>query len=104
KELAPKTGRNAGKISEEQLQQVTHPSRVHLIKFGGEENRSAAREILRLRREAEADFRFAGERTVRDPTVLAAMKRQVNNCALANMVWAAIKEPAGSAGGPTSRP
>ena len=53
--------------------------------------------MVRLRREAEADFRFAGERTLRDPSILAAMKRQVNNCALARDVWTAIKSPAEAA-------
>ncbi len=88
KELAPDAGRNAGKVTEQHLQQLPHPTRVHLV------NLKTGKEIVRLRREAEADFRFAGERTLRDPYFLAAMKRQVNNCALAQAVWAAIKPPA----------
>lgn len=100
RENAPDAGRNAGKITEENLQQLAHPTRVHLY------NLKADKEVLRLRREAEADFRFAGERMVRDPYTLAAMKRQVNNCALAQLVSSAIKgddtnaAPAGDAGAP----
>jgi hypothetical protein len=67
------------------LQQVAHPTRVHVFNL-----KEGAKEMVRLRREADADFRFAGEHTIRDPSVLAAMKRQVNNCALAQTVWAAI--------------
>ena len=33
---------------------------------------------------------FAGEHAVTDPETLTAMKRQVNNCALANAVKAAL--------------
>lgn len=97
KELAPDAGRNAGKVTEQHLQQVRHPTRVHLV------NLRTGKEIVRLRREAEADFRFAGEHTLRDPYTLAAMKRQVNNCALAQSVWAAIRPsdaPAAAPAGP----
>ena len=38
-----------------------------------------------------AFFRFAGAGSIRDPYTLAAMKRQVNNCALAQSVWSAIR-------------
>lgn len=86
--LAPDAGRNAGKVTELELQQVPHPTRVHVIDLRRD------KEMVRLRRESEAEFRFAGERRLRDPRVLAAMKRQVNNCALAQDVWAAIKPPA----------
>jgi hypothetical protein len=84
-ELTPDAGRNAGKVTEQHLQQLPHPTRVHLIDL------RRNKEMVRLRRESEAEFRFAGEHPLRDPRVLAAMKRQVNNCALAQDVWAAIK-------------
>ena len=86
KELAP----DGGKVTQQELQQLPHPTRIHLIDVRHD------KEVVRLRRESEADFRFAGESAVRDPRVLAAMKRQVNNCALAQDVWAAIK-PASAA-------
>lgn len=85
-------GRNAGKITERALQEVKHPTRVHVFQL----ERSAPganptlKERVRVRREGDADFRFAGEHTVTDPYTLSAMKRQVNNCALAQTVWAAI--------------
>jgi hypothetical protein len=60
-------------------------------------NLKTGQEVIRLRRSAEADFRFAGERAVADPSVRAAMKRQVNNCALAQVVWASIKPSAAAA-------
>jgi hypothetical protein len=51
--------------------------------------------LLRLRRSGEASFMFAGERAVTDPETRAAMQRQVNNCALAQQVQAAIAADAG---------
>ncbi len=42
--------------------------------------------VFRLRKYASGSFYFAGERQVQDPETLDAMKRQVNNCALANAV------------------
>jgi hypothetical protein len=76
---------DAGKITEEALQQVAHPARVHII------NLKTNKEMVRLQRTGDAGFVFAGERTVVDPEVRAAMKRQVNNCNLAQQVWAAIR-------------
>lgn len=90
KELTPDVGRNAGKVTQNELQQLAHPVRVHLLDL------RTGTELVRVRREAEADYRFAGERAVRDPSVLAAMKRQVNNCALAQSVWEAIHPAEGS--------
>jgi hypothetical protein len=83
KELASQN--DAGKVTWAEVQQVAHPARVHIV------NLKTGEEVVRLRRSAEADFRFAGERAVGDPSVRAAMKRQVNNCALAQVVWASIK-------------
>lgn len=76
---------DAGTITEEALQQVPHPARVHIV------NLKTGAEIARVRKTAEADFQFVGEQAVRDPEVRAAMKRQVNNCALAQQVWSAIR-------------
>jgi hypothetical protein len=78
---------DGGTITEEALQQVAHPTRVHLV------NLKTGVEIARVRRTAEADFQFVGERAVRDPDVRAAMKRQVNNCALAQSVWSSLRPP-----------
>jgi hypothetical protein len=93
KDLTPDAGRNAGKVTEQQLQQVAHPARVHIVDLRGGA-KDAPKEMVRVRREADADFRFAGEHAIRDPYLVAALKRQVNNCALAQLVWAAIKPPA----------
>jgi hypothetical protein len=79
---------DGGVINEEALQQVPHPARVHIV------NLKTGTEIARLRKTAEADFQFVGERAVRDPETRAAMKRQVNNCALAQQVWSALRPQA----------
>jgi hypothetical protein len=92
---------DAGTITQEALQQVPHPARVHIV------NLKTGAEIARVRRTAEADFQFVGEQAVRDPEIRAAMKRQVNNCALAQAVWAAIRPDTADAAdagvGPTVR-
>jgi hypothetical protein len=84
-EEAKELALDGGKVTWAEVQQVAHPARVHVV------NLKTNQEVIRVRRSAEADFRFAGERAVADPNVRAAMKRQVNNCALAQVVWAAIK-------------
>ena len=90
-------GAKSSSVHEEALQQVAHPTRVHIVDLRAKDG---AKEMVRLRREAEADFRFAGEHTIRDRSVLAAVKRQVNNCALAQTVWASIRPaPAAADGG-----
>jgi hypothetical protein len=81
KELAT----DGGKVTWAEVQQVNHPARIHVV------NLKTGQEVVRLRRSAEASFRFAGERAVADPAVRAAMQRQVNNCALAQVVWASIR-------------
>ena len=48
-----------------------------------------------MRRSAEAGFLFAGEQPVTDPETLDALKRQVNNCALAREVDRAITQARG---------
>lgn len=80
---------DGGVVDEDVLQQLPHPARVHIV------NLRSGVEIARVRRTAEADFAFAGENVVRDPEVRAAMKRQVNNCALAEQVWTAIRQGSG---------
>lgn len=80
---------DAGTITQDALQQVPHPARVHIV------NLRTGAEIARVRRTADADFHFVGEQAVRDPEVRAAMKRQVNNCALAQAVWGAIRPATG---------
>ncbi len=81
---AAKALSDGGAITEAALQLVPHPARVHLV------NLRTGSEVLRLRRSGEASFVFAGEHTVTDPEIRSAMQRQVNNCALANEVKAAI--------------
>ncbi len=76
---------DGGKITQAALQQVPHPARVYVYDLKNDKL------MVRLRREGDADFRFAGEAAVRDPQVLAAMKRQVNNCSLAQSVLATIQ-------------
>lgn len=76
---------DAGTITEEALQQVPHPARVLIV------NLRTGAEIARVRKTAEADFQFVGEQAVRDPEIRAAMKRQVNNCALAQQVWSSLR-------------
>ena len=78
---------DGGPIDEDALQQVGHPTRVYLVNLKTNEL------IARLRKTAEADFEFAGERAIRDPETRASMKRQVNNCALAEQVWSALRPP-----------
>jgi hypothetical protein len=81
----------AGGITEEALQQVGHPARVIIV------NMKTGAEMVRIRTTSEAGFVFAGGGTVQDPEVRAAMRRQVNNCALANDIWAAIRPPPSAA-------
>jgi hypothetical protein len=80
-------------ISEESLQLIAHPARIRLFDLARGE------EMLRLRRTGEARALSVGERVVSDPEVRDAMKRQVNNCALAQRVEEALAEP----GAPGSR-
>jgi hypothetical protein len=83
---------DGGAITEEALQLVPHQARVHVV------NLKTGAELVRLRRVGEASFVMAGERAVSDPETKQAMQRQVNNCALANLVRAAIVEKGADAG------
>ena len=73
-----------GAVTEAVLQRTPHYARVHLYDV------RSGKEMLRVRRAAEASFYFAGEHQVADPETLDAMKRQVNNCALAKEVDKAL--------------
>jgi hypothetical protein len=72
-------------VTQDVLQQLPHPARVHIV------NLKTGAEIARLRRTGSAEVLSGSESAVRDPDVRAAMKRQVNNCALAQDVWSALR-------------
>jgi len=65
--------------------QVPHPARVLVM------NLKTGSEVVRLRRVGNADVRMIGDRALLDTEVREAVRRQVNNCALANEVWSAIR-------------
>jgi hypothetical protein len=75
---------DGGTVTEAMLQRTPHYARVHLYDL------RSGKELLSVRRSAEASFVFAGEHGATDPETLEAMKRQVNNCALAKEVDRAI--------------
>jgi hypothetical protein len=77
---------DGGPPSEEAVQMVEHPARVFLFDL------SDNKPILRLRRSGGGRFIQAGERQVTDDETRDAMQRQVNNCALANLVEARLRE------------
>jgi hypothetical protein len=83
-----------GAVTVAMLQATPHYARVHLW------NLQTGKEVVRVRRAAEASFVFAGEHEVSDPETLAAMKRQVNNCALAREVDRALAPSPADAGAP----
>jgi hypothetical protein len=78
---------DGGPLTEEALQLVPHPSRVHLFDL------TSGKEILRLLRTGDARVIQAGERAVADEETHDAMQRQANNCALARRVDEAIAPP-----------
>ena len=71
---------DGGPMTEEALQLVDHPARIHLVELPG------GKEILRLRRSGSARVIPAGERAIADQETREAMQRQANNCALAGAV------------------
>ncbi len=78
-----RTGPDGGAPTSEDLQLVLHPTRVFIVNL-------RTRELLaRLRRSVEGQFFMAGERAA-DPETQAALRRQVNNCALAQIVSSEI--------------
>jgi hypothetical protein len=78
---------DGGPLTEEALQLVPHPSRVHLFDL------TTGKELLRLLRTGDARVIPAGERAVADEETRDAMQRQANNCALARRVDEAIAPP-----------
>jgi hypothetical protein len=79
-------------VTTDVLQLVPHAARVHLFALQPHGGTPMGKEILRLRRTASASFVMAGERAAVDDETRNAMQRQVNNCALAQEVKAAIGE------------
>jgi hypothetical protein len=75
---------DGGPMTEDSLQLVPHPARVHLFDL------TSGKELLRLRRSGDATVISAGERVVSDPEMHDAMQRQANNCALARRIDEAI--------------
>ncbi len=71
---------DGGALTEEALQLVAHPTRVHLFEL------PSGKEVLRLRRSGDARVIPAGERVISDAATRDAMQRQANNCALAGLV------------------
>ncbi len=71
---------DGGVPTNEELQTFPHPARVVVVNLKNKEV------LLRLRRNAEGQFFMAGEHAMTDPETRAAMKRQVNSCALAQAV------------------
>jgi hypothetical protein len=77
---------DGGPVTEEHLQLVTHPARIHVL------NLKTGELVARVRRTAEKKEALqVGESRVTDPEVRAAMQRQMNNCGLAQEFWAAIR-------------
>lgn len=77
----------SGPITEEALQLVVHPTRVHLFEL------PSGRELVRLRRSGDAQVIPAGERVISDPEMVDAMQRQANNCSLAGQIDASLASP-----------
>lgn len=77
---------DAGVPTGEELQALPHPARVVVVNLKNKEV------LLRLRRDVEGQFFMAGEAHTMDSDTRAAMKRQVNNCALAQLVTAEINK------------
>jgi hypothetical protein len=75
-----------GPITEQALQLVPHPTRVHLFETAG------GKELLRLRRSGQGRVVQVGERPTTDSETRDAMQRQANNCALGRQVEDALHE------------
>jgi hypothetical protein len=76
---------DGGPMTEAALQLVQHPARVFVFEL--KDNKP----VVQLRRSGGGRFLQAGERPVSDDETRDAMQRQVNNCALANLVEAALR-------------
>jgi len=79
-----KSQADGGVPTGEELQALPHPARVVVV------NLKTKDVLLRLRRDVDGQFFMAGGAAAMDPDTRAAMKRQVNNCALAQLVTAEI--------------
>jgi len=90
---------DGGAITEESLQLVKHPARVTLF------NLKSGVPVFRTRKASEGGYRLSSEHAMTDPAIRDAMKRQVNNCALANDVNNALADdrPAGHGDAGTSK-
>jgi hypothetical protein len=76
---------DGGPMTEEALQMTEHPARVFVFDL------KSGKPIVKLRRSGGGRFIQAGEHAVSDDETRDAMQRQVNNCALANVVEATIR-------------
>ncbi|MBK8216960.1 MAG: hypothetical protein IPK71_24815 [Myxococcales bacterium] len=79
---------DGGVPTSEQLQAMGHPARVVVV------NLKTKDVVVRLRRTAGGQFFMAGEHHAADAETMAAMRRQVNNCALAQAVTAELTKVA----------
>jgi hypothetical protein len=77
---------DGGAITEEALQLVPHEARVHLV------NLRTNAEVFRLKRAGEATLYGSIDGPGLDPEMKAAIKRNANNCDLANQITAALEE------------
>ena len=76
---------DAGETASERLQRTAHFARVGIWDLKTNEP------VLKLRAEAGGSFVSVGKRPIEDPLVNAAQQRQVNSCALALEVKAALE-------------
>ena len=81
----PKWADGGVDTAEEAVQLAPHWARIHVLDLAKD------KEILRVRKRADGQFIFATGKPVTDEETLDAMKRQVNNCALAQQVRGAIQ-------------
>jgi hypothetical protein len=92
--LPPETP-DAGETAAERLQRTAHFARIGIWDLKTNEP------VLKLRAEAGGTFVPVGKRSIDNPQVNAAQQRQVNSCALALEVKAALaKSESGSEGEP----
>ncbi len=85
-EAKPKWSDGGIDTAEEAIQLAPHWARVFVLDLQHD------KEILRVRKRADGRFVFASGRTVTDEETLDAMKRQVNNCSLAQEVHTSIPQ------------
>lgn len=76
----------AANVAEDAIQAEPHFARVMLWGLRAPSDRP----LLRLRVEARGNLVMSGGAAAQDPAVVAAQQRQVNNCALAQHVLAAV--------------